>query len=122
MLVDGRCPREATSGWEFRAETVTGRKRGDMNDERGLLPVDLSLPQTTGAVFPFRIALGHALNRLMTLKAAADEVIAEHMGDRTEAVVDGVTYLSTSGYTASDNTSTTAPRVGITTRLSCYPF
>lgn len=61
-------------------------------DERGLLPVDLSLPQTVEEVFPFRIALGAALNHLMALKAAADGVIAEHMGDRTEAVVDGVTY------------------------------
>lgn len=63
-----------------------------MSEERGLIQRDLSLPQTVEDVFPFRLAVGDALQRLMALKAAADGVIAEYMGDRTEAVVNGVTY------------------------------
>jgi hypothetical protein len=63
-----------------------------MSDERDLLPVDLSLPQTVEALLPWRLALGEAMNRAMALKAAADERIAEFFGDRTEAVVDGRTY------------------------------
>lgn len=57
-----------------------------------LLPVDGRLPQTIEDLLPWRLALGQALQQAMSMKVAADETIAAFFGERTEAVVNGVTY------------------------------